>query len=531
MVIKTIAIKLARPSAKKRGMIDRAIAGYSAAFEYLLERMRDRWPEVEKETKSGAPMRTHRIMNLVDREVSRELNRFQVQPFKDALKMDYAMAMTSFSLIREATPGARYPIVSLDEENFERHMQDILSRFDAGSVSKKEFAREVDRYIEKYRVEKPLLFCRYAVNRDYCLLYNEYTGRFYAKLYLMSVDDTHRERAAHEGYGNLRYITREERYLEPDTRPRRYIVLPLSIGEWQRGYLCQAIKDPSMLKTARLVRRRGDYYLLVNIACATKPPRHTYTTLGIARAVSCRLHYTVSDREGQRSVFGTLGDSSGDALSDGALHALANQIVTLAGRYNAQVITCSLVGRSDRLYWSEYRDTGLHPLMSCAEYNRLCAILAYKLPLAGLPRPVTVSPNGIFYSCPNCHKNSRKNRFSGNLFICTVCGKGYDIEELGSYNLSTRLLNYRRSPIVFTVRRSGGCVLIENADLGAAFRLPAEDPPIEQFFDELYRALRTSGAISFEGLSARQYKKRLSLVKKLSEYENLADVIRFREIE
>ena len=239
----------------------------------------------------------------------------------------------------------------------------------------------------------------------------------------------------------------------------------------------------------------------------------------------------MSDREGQRSVFGTLGDSSGDALSDGALHALANQIVTLAGRYNAQVITCSLVGRSDRLYWSEYRDTGLHPLMSCAEYNRLCAILAYKLPLAGLPRPVTVSPNGIFYSCPNCYKNSRKNRFSGNLFICTVCGKGYDIEELGSYNLSTRLLNYRRSPIVFTVRRSGGCVLIENADLGAAFRLPAEDPPIEQFFDELYRALRTSGAISFEGLSARQYKKRLSLVKKLSEYENLADVIRFREIE
>ena len=55
MVIKTIAIKLARPSAKKRGMIDRAIAGYSAAFEYLLERMRDRWPEVEKETKTGAP--------------------------------------------------------------------------------------------------------------------------------------------------------------------------------------------------------------------------------------------------------------------------------------------------------------------------------------------------------------------------------------------------------------------------------------------------------------------------------------------
>ena len=529
MVIKTIAIKLARPSAKKRGVIDRAITGYSAAFEYLLERMHQRWPEVENETRSGAPMRTHRIMNLVDREISQELNRFQVQPFKDALKMDYAMAMTSFSLTRETVPGARYPIVSLDEDNFNRHMEALLARFDAGTIPKKAFTREIDRYIEKYRVEKPLLFCRYALNRDYCLLYNEYTGRFYAKLYLMSVDDPHRERSAHKGYGNLRYIYRTERYLEPDTRPRRYIILPLCIGQWQREHLQQAIKDPSMLKTARLVRRGKDYYLLVNLACPAKAPRHTYTTLGVARAVSRRLHYTVSDLAGQRSVFGTLGDASDSALSDGALHALANEIVTLAGRYNAQVVTCSLVGRSDRLYWGEYRDTGLHPLMSCAEYNRLCSILAYKLPLAGLPKPITVSPNGIFYSCPNCHKNSKKNRFSGNLFICTACGKGYDIEELGSYNLSIRLLSYRQSPVVFSVREEQDAMLFENEDLGMQIRLPVKDMSVEPFFDALHHALHSPGSISFEGLTARQYKKRLSLVKKLQGYEDLTDVIRFRQ--
>ncbi len=48
-------------------------------------------------------------MAFFGKELMNRFNEFGVQPFKDALKLDYAMAMVAWLSLRKAQKGARYP--------------------------------------------------------------------------------------------------------------------------------------------------------------------------------------------------------------------------------------------------------------------------------------------------------------------------------------------------------------------------------------------------------------------------------------
>ena len=50
----------------------------------------------------GGALTSRRINGLLGKELMNRLNEFGVQPFKDALKLDYAMAMVAWLSLRKA---------------------------------------------------------------------------------------------------------------------------------------------------------------------------------------------------------------------------------------------------------------------------------------------------------------------------------------------------------------------------------------------------------------------------------------------
>ena len=180
MVVRTLVLKLHNPSAAKRELIDRAVLRYNRALSYLFEHTKENVEPIMREMREGGAYLTRRITGLLGKELMNRLNEFGVQPFKDALKLDYAMAMVAWLSLRKAQKGARYPQI-LEEADFDRQFSAALDAFDAGEIGREELRLRLERLYNGLGIRKPLLFGRYAKNRDYCLLYDKAHGRFYAK--------------------------------------------------------------------------------------------------------------------------------------------------------------------------------------------------------------------------------------------------------------------------------------------------------------------------------------------------------------
>jgi putative transposase len=278
-----------------------------------------------------------------------------------------------------------------------------------------------------------------------------------------------------------------------------YLVLPLSFGKRQLDYLQAALDNPQMLRTAKLISRDGEYYLAVSVETAQREPVQTQTYLGVARALANPLTVTVADRQGKLLEAAVLGDGGRHpgVQEDAWLHRMANAIVTLAVRHRAQVVVQHLTRIGDRLGWLG-KSGGGEPLLGCRAYNRLAAILDYKLADMGLPAPVRVSSLSIFSACPVCAHTSQSSHFSRNLFICTQCGYSSAVDALGGYNLAVRLLKYQRSPLKIAVTREKDMVRFTNELLGFALTRRAEECRVVDIkrvvLDELRASLNPSDA-------------------------------------
>ncbi len=477
MVIKTVVLKLHNLSGAKKAVIDDAISRYNRALTYLFGHTRENVGPIASEMKSGSGFLTRRITALLKKEVMDELNQFGVQPFKDALKLDYAMTMVGWLSLRKTQKTARYPHGALDEEAFQERFTELVGEFDERKICRKEFEAQLGRLYSSLHMQKPILFGRYAKNRDYCLLYDEESGRFYAKIYLMSVKDKARRGGIARGDTKLRYVYAGNEPLETDNRQERYLVVPLSFGKRQHEILLQGLKNPKMFKTARLSCKEGEYYLSVNVACEYPQTIRSETYLGITRGLSCAVCYAVTDRDGTLVAEGRIPKGKSFRSKNG-MHALANGLVGIAQQYKSTVITYKLGSIGDRLTSGEE-----HAQLTSGEFNKLVAVVLYKTEAAGLEKPVLVSPRGIFYTCPRCGRNSFRNRFFGGRMICLKCGFSDTLEHIGPRNAARRLIQYGSAALVFYATQGKDDILIENKMLEVKYHAKASREAVEHFYD------------------------------------------------
>ncbi len=117
-------------------------------------------------------------------------------------------------------------------------------------------------------------------------------------------------------------------------------------------------------------------------------------------------------------------------------HLLANEIVALAKRYEAQVVLEQLKGLRSRAL-SRARSRRRRDRLSKMMYQKLASILSYKLPLAGLWRPWHVSPAWTSLTCAVCRHRDKASRH-GREFQCVACGHQDDADLNAAINLGRR---------------------------------------------------------------------------------------------
>lgn len=483
MAVRTISLKLYNPSNRKREIFDRAIYNYSMAFAFLMDKARHAI-EMEKDEffNKDERYKAYRVAKWVNKETLKELNKFCVEPFKDSLLLDFGMTVASILNLRSVNKNAGFPEVGV----------------------------------------RPIYFCRYDINRDYSLLYDDKKGKYYAKLYLMNSRDENRSEFKNLSGMKLRYLDRKDKYLELTDRKERFILVPLSFGKWQEEYLKKALENTGFMKTARLFKRNNDYYLSISINTEDADTVETINYLGISRGIKNEINFSVVSKIGDSKVrTGFVNFKDIDKSTSNYIHEMSGKIASIALENKAHVILEALNSKNDRLSYGEE----CKPALSIGVYNRMIKLIEYKLRSYGLPPPILVSSVGIFHKCPECGNFSYKNRQSESLFICTNCGTVKDIDELGSINVARKLKEYDKTTIKMNAKVSDDKVIVSNKLLDIEFVLDYNMLLFEKLSEELKNWAESYEKNIVFNIKDDNFKKRISLIKKINNAVDLASII------
>ncbi|MHB8064522.1 MAG: transposase [Ruminiclostridium sp.] len=456
MGLRTIHLKLHNPSTLKRNIIASAFLNYNNAFNYLLQKAFENIDTIESEYKS--PKGTYSNLTIskwIDKELLAKINQFDIQPFKDSLKLDFGITLASYFVQKKLNPAIVFP-------NF-----------------KTEAVTSQDKL-------RPIYFCRYDTKRSFCFLYDAQNDKFFAKLFLMNSKNA-KPRTGLKFSRELNYISKNKKEVK-SLKKETFIIVPLSFGKWQENMLKQAIIQPEILRTAHLIRKGNDYFLSLSIDLPEDAKVAPTTYLGVSRGIEKAINYAIVDMGGNMMESGTVESESTPASTDikADICILANKLVDIAVKNKSIVILQNLVGKGDKLSWVEGNIT-YKPIFGCKCYNDLVRVLEYKLPQKGLPVPAKVSSVDIFHRCRLCGSNTKKNRFSKTMFICTACGLSYNLDSLGSINLATRLIKYNNTPIKFKAKKTNNGIYFQNELIGLDLFIAKNQNPIDTLKEEIMK--------------------------------------------
>lgn len=403
----TLQLKIHRPSAVKRRVMEQAIERYALALNDLTAR---RWEALSACIAAGD---TSRLGGLADAQAMGALNRLGVQPFKDSIKAEFT-AFARACMARGKPLGEFRPLK-----------------------------------------KRSVYFGRKSDSRDYCLL-TDGQGRFYVKMTLLNAGE------ALTGYpaGQRKELSCILPGLPPcgglARNKRRFVICPLSFGRGTHELLKELIDDPGRLGTARLTERGGEFYLYVSVAApAAKATAETGRFLGVAR--------------GKQGVGWSLWSRSNDsvpAFADGEFawegrYLTAKRILGLAEEHGARIVYEA----------KGCRDDGASALfgeqaLPWRDYARLCETLTYKAEWRGLAPPVGVSANGIHFCCPACGSRTKHSLQREEVFLCIHCGTATEVRCAASRSLARRLDYYGSKKLVFSARKLPGGIAVRQELLG-----------------------------------------------------------------
>lgn len=493
---KTISLKLNNLTSKKRMLLDEAIEDYSKAFEILLK-------ELKEVYNNEQPLTKNYCLKLMNKDVMKCLDDAGVEPFKDALKLDVAEVVSTYYGRKINGRTANYPVSRVEDI-------DILNLINGDKQLNK---REINFLYNKYRKTRPLLFCRYDLDRDYTLLKDTTNNRYYAKLYLFN---RYKAVSAVRTDKKLKYVKKDEIYLKENKERVRYVLFPIQSGEWQNRHLDDIEKGISVPKSAELIKRDNEYYLNIRLEVMV-PPKETYKSfLGVVRGINKDIYYAISDLDGQIIKNGSINED--ELYGINKLHTLSKGIVSIAKENSSQIIMVNLGVKNDDL-----KERNISIPLSNGDYNKFVGFTNYKAELEGLNMPVLVSPRGIFYRCPQCDTFSYLNRFIVDKFLCVKCGYAQNIEHIGAANLARTLIKYEKKKIVIYYKRIDGYIEFYCKPLGLEYKCTDSEDALINFFSFLDDFIKTCS----EGFISKQQS---SVIKKLTSKDDFRKLINFIEI-
>jgi putative transposase len=521
--VKTIILKLHKPTSGKRAIIDEAMINYSRAYQYLLHKAEKEIDIImEKHCDSRGRFRGSYITSWISSHLDKELNNFNIEPFKDSIKIDFSSALAGYLNSKLSGRDVSYPFVYIDKEDFEEEYTKLLDEC-SNDTSSSNPEYKISKLVSRCQNRRSLFFCRYASNRNYSILYDPEKQRYFAKIYLMNAKSEKRKEASNLENKKLYYIDKEEKLFKEGRSKRCFLLFPLSFGKYQEKYLKEAIKTPEILKTARLSKKNGEYYLSINLVMDKIDIVSTENYMGISRGLDA-VNYSVVNETGSQLVSGHIKVKD-NTIEQNEIHAIANDLLKIAHDNKCKITMEKLIDKGDNLTWTDKQGKTYIPLMNLAAYNQLCGIMDYKALELGLPKIIKVSSVNIFSTCPSCGNSSKANRFSKDRIICVSCGMSMDINMVGSLNLAGRLINYSKDKIKIIVEDTDKGVKFTSKELGLEYYptnpydcldefMEVIDSIIHEFYDNIDVNRKNEG-----------FKRRLSLIKKIEANKNIFELV------
>jgi putative transposase len=210
----------------KQKIIDKALLDYNTAVRFLIGKAYSGLPELKEKYKDkNGRYNVLALSKWVDSDLSRELNKFDVQPFKDSLKIEFGVMAGS--------------CLKLGNKDLEAVFRGCLD-MDKEVVTSTSASEQNSMHVKGFGKLRPIYFCRYDTKRSYCLLYNKQKDRFYAKIYLLNGANARRIPDNSWRRERLVHIHRDKSVLERTGRREAFIVVPLTFGKWQEKILKEA---------------------------------------------------------------------------------------------------------------------------------------------------------------------------------------------------------------------------------------------------------------------------------------------------
>jgi putative transposase len=350
--LKTITLKLHDIGSYKKDIIDEAMMNYSRAFQYLLDAL---YCDIEntKNDKDGKDVYSlFDVKKLIGKDLIENLNEFNIEPFKDSLIIDFSAVISGYLNSLMNGREQSYPSVFISDEKFEHEYNELMNEYIENVEDPAPIEEKIKRLIALKDRSRPIFFCRYATCRNYCLLYDPEKNRYYAKIYLMNVKNEKRKVSLVNSEKSIKYISKDNKIFEKSTRKNCFLVFSLSFGSYQEEFLKKALKDPEILRTARLIKKKDDYFLSISIIEKFEQSIETLNYMGISRGIDCAVSYTVVDLNGNK-LFENFIDSEKIPVQDCEINRIANTLLKISREHKCQVIMENLQNSRDRLTYTD----------------------------------------------------------------------------------------------------------------------------------------------------------------------------------
>ena len=436
----TLVVRLARPSHRKQDLLDESFRNYAQGFQYLLDQLR---PAISQLADSGTVPTLRELLRLVSPSVRAKLKLFDLEPLADGLILDVAMMLRSHLTLLQHGHRSSFPLIRLSPEAFAEKTSELVAD---RSLSRATLAKHLGRTNQTVGRIKSIYFGRHAANRDFCLLYQPATGRFFVKLFLMNRrlakawTSEAQNRVSQAAPDPLYHLTAEHTLLPLPRALDRYVVLPLNFGKNQMAALLSAWSDPTLIRSARLCQsgQKTDLHIQMRRPAQGESFGEPLHWIGLARSSQATVAMSICRKDGKLVRQELLDLDPGQVVP--AVRKLVRQT-------HAQVLLPELSRHWDGLY----REKGDGPAVS-AKLGKSAWLdfqehLQSSLSQAGLPQPILVSPYHLYQTCPHCGSKRKVNRSLPELLICTTCGFSQDVSLAASFNLVAKFLCYHQAAV------------------------------------------------------------------------------------
>lgn len=442
-VFKTHTFKLHKISKRKAAMINKTMTQAEYAFFHGLKVIKPLalalLGKEKKERKAG--------VNAIKKAAAIAIKPL---PFSGAVKAsaieDIAAQAASFIELTATGQNAGFPDRTDEELDYHAALNDFIlsTTLEQADIARNDMSKALREGV------RPLSFYKSRVSDGFLILADK-KGRMFAYLNLWSAKDKRAEKVTIE-MTNTR--TGEDMKFTSSTG----LLLPLECSPWHQTAL-----QSGQSKSAKLCKIDNEYHLAVSVEYEIEP-REVETYLGVDRGIEEIATYAVRKHDGTVIHSGTLSGTvlrehqrkleikqkmsqkKGRALvagwskySDHLMHHVANEIVKVANKYNAQVVIEDLSAIKNGHQHTKIkgaRKSNFRRLLSRQQYGKLEFMLGYKLQMVGLPKPKQVHAAYTSLTCPRCGHADKTNRPERAIFYCTECKFKEHADIIGGINIA-----------------------------------------------------------------------------------------------